>query len=405
MKKSSVVWLTITAVFISVFFTFQGARYVLYSIVLIFTVGKIYTNQIKNKIEVKRVLSSNRLFWGDREQVIVEIYNHSFIPALFLLIEDFVDFHLSYKQRFSFLTFVPPKGVKRFSYEIRGSKRGEYFLGPSRVSSSDFLGFFTWKKELRNKTPVVVYPQILITTAQARSTMQPFGEIKNPMPMFEDVSRIAGVREYRRGDELRRINWKLTAKHRKMMVNYFTPSISSGTMVFLNLYDGDYEFRYREAFQEFAIESAATIIYDLFKYKQEVGLVVNGEIARKSEIDGMAEEIEKGIIVIEQGKGPRHFVRILEVLARVKGQKEVDFTKTFREETTKLPWGTAVVSITPALTDEVVNFLLLMRENGHDVFVFVPSPVFKIYEGSELKTVGIKVFPIRRGEGTMEVIT
>ena len=76
----------------------------------------------------------------------------------------------------------------------------------------------------------------------------PLGTLVTSNPLYEDLTRSRSIRDYQRGDEPRRINWKVSARTGNLMVNEFESTISYPLMVFLNLAPEEYSLRTRELY-------------------------------------------------------------------------------------------------------------------------------------------------------------
>lgn len=83
--------------------------------------------------------------------------------------------------------------------------RGRQTVGPTRITARDPLGL--WEREFTHAetSTVLVLPQIRSLEGNASL----FGEFRGPT---SERDRFDGIREYRPGDPLRDINWKVSAK-------------------------------------------------------------------------------------------------------------------------------------------------------------------------------------------------
>jgi uncharacterized protein (DUF58 family) len=107
----------------------------------------------------------------------------------------------------------------------------------------------------------------------------PLGALISPNPLYEDLTRWRSLREYQSGDELRRINWKASARNSAdpsatLLVNEYEAAISCPLVIFLNLDPAEYELRKRELYFERAIEAAAALCLMAARDRQELGLIL-----------------------------------------------------------------------------------------------------------------------------------
>ena len=59
---------------------------------------------------------------------------------------------------------------------------------------------------------VMVYPKVVPLDGYDFASRRPIGEVRLTHRLFEDPTRIAGVRQYQKGDPLNRIHWRATAR-------------------------------------------------------------------------------------------------------------------------------------------------------------------------------------------------
>ncbi len=153
------------------------------------------------------------------------------------------------------------------TFSCRGHRRGGYIVGPVRVSGSDPFGFLVWKKQAGEHLRVIVYPSIF-TLELPNTGGLPAGNLSTNNKIYEDLTRFRSIREYIPGDDIKRINWKATAKTNKLYSNEFDPAHYFSVLIVLNLSTDDYPVRRRDFFIEHAAETAASAVYYFTKLKQ-----------------------------------------------------------------------------------------------------------------------------------------
>jgi hypothetical protein len=96
-------------------------------------------------------------------------------------------------------------------------------------------------------------------------------------PLYEDITRCRSLRPYNPGDELRRINWKASARmsfgHTDLMVNEYEATASYPLMIFLNIDKNEYPVKKQGWFIERTIEAACALCLRASREKQELGIV------------------------------------------------------------------------------------------------------------------------------------
>jgi uncharacterized protein (DUF58 family) len=197
-----------------------GERDLLRAGVLILTLpvlSALVVSRTRYRLSCTRRTDPSRLPVGHEAQVSVVLQNVSRLPTGILLVEDQVPYTLGDRARFV-VERIEPGGGREMVYRIRTDVRGRYQIGPLLVRLADPFGLveltrsFTSANRLTVTPPIVPLPHGRLTgswtgggDSRAR-TVATAGE--------DDVA----PREYRHGDDLRRVHWRSTARRGELMV-------------------------------------------------------------------------------------------------------------------------------------------------------------------------------------------
>ena len=131
---------------------------------------------------------------------------------------------------------LPSGQVARANYKIAASRRGTLILGPAIVEVSDPLGLSRRAKELGRPTEITVYPQTVDVDLPnpKTGTGELVDALKRAMRHQPTSSEFRSMREYSKGDDPRRINWKVSAKREDLVVNEYETDIAIDTLVTLD---------------------------------------------------------------------------------------------------------------------------------------------------------------------------
>jgi uncharacterized protein (DUF58 family) len=237
------------------------------------------------------------------------------------------------------------------------------------------LGSKTYEHQETEDDFVIVYPKIIPLQDLALPSQSPFGIVPSRERIFEDPTRIQGVREYKPGDSLRRMDWKTSARTGSLQVRRYEPAISLETAVFLNLNSDDYAQRYRSQSTELGIVVAASVAAHLTQRRQAVGLFTNGT-------DPFALPPAEGNVAPlvpahPPGKGREHLMAVLDLLARIErssGDNVLPFLDLLNRKSMGLPWGSTVIVITARDKEGLVDTLLSLRRRGLAVILVLTCP-------------------------------
>jgi uncharacterized protein (DUF58 family) len=113
---------------------------------------------------------------------------------------------------------LPARGRATARYHVRPSRRGAHSLGDHHVRYPSPLGLWIRQLDIPAELPVKVYPDVqAVRTYEllARQDREPSGLRASRRRGGE--SEFERLREYRTGDEFRSIDWKATARQKKLI--------------------------------------------------------------------------------------------------------------------------------------------------------------------------------------------
>ena len=231
---------------------------VLYLLALTYVLGRIWTHRAMRQIRTHRTLV-NRAFPGEEIPVSLRVTNDGWLPVPWVEIHDSLPVDLIAPPFYRRVLSLGSHQSRHFQYTLSCRKRGYYTIGPMSWHTGDLLGFVPRLTAQKETEYVIVYPQIVPLQKLGLPTRSPLASLPAPHPLFEDTSRVIGVRPYQAGDSPRHIHWTASAHNRALLVKRYQPAIARETMVCLTLDQADYPFTRLYAASELAIVTAASI--------------------------------------------------------------------------------------------------------------------------------------------------
>lgn len=335
----------------------------LYALAGIYILGRLWARQSLKAVTIER-RHDDRVFLNQRFPVQIEIHNKSRLPVLWLRLHDTIPLELSSASSFRWVISLSSREHLKLNYTLGGGRRGYYRLGPLVSQGGDLMGTATYKHQYHGDGLVIVYPQIVALRDLGFPSQSPFGTLPSRQRLFEDPTRIRGVRDYQPGDSLRRMDWKTSARVGSLQVRRYEPTMALETAIFLNLNSDDYPFRSRQDATELGIVVAASVATHLVEKRQAVSLVTNGYDPLQDPTRG--EEFES-VSTLPLRKGHEHLMQVLDLLARIERTGEdgaVPFLDVLNRQSLRLPWGSTVVVITAGEVDGLFDTLLALRRRG-----------------------------------------
>lgn len=375
--------------------------YVVYVLIGVFAVSRWYVPRSLARLKIERRFH-RRTFLSEPVEIEVHVKNPSRLPVLWLQLIESVPPELKAGPAVNSVIHLGPRGERHLAYEVRAMKRGYYRLGPMNIIAGDLFGFKETQVTLRSEF-LTVYPRIIPLDQLMLPSRLPFGTLASKQRLFEDPARPHGVRDYRLGDSLRLVNWKVSAHSDDLLVRTHQPAISLESSILLNLNTDDYSRRFRLDGPEWAIVVAASVASNLVAHRQAVGLVSNGlDPLLQSDLLGDEDasyETSSGRLMItktvpdgrEQEPQPRaaadlvarpipprpgrdHLMQILERLARLEGAATHDFASFAIQATRRLNWGVTLIVVAPDADTALSNTLHQLVRAGFNVVLLVIEP-------------------------------
>jgi uncharacterized protein (DUF58 family) len=321
------------------------------------------------RVSYARGLSVHRAFVGEEIEVQFSIANRKALPLPWIEIRESVPEAMPARD-----VHAAPSGAPGALYVTRSTslawyervswrhrflcaRRGYFSFGPVRLRSGDIFGLFPSDREIHSRDRITVLPRLVELPALGLPSERPFGETRSGLRMFEDPSRIAGVRDYRPGDPLKRIDWKATARRQALQSRIYDPSSSLHLLVALNVSTLEYVW---EGYDPVRLERAITVAGSVARWAEEeryaVGLVAN------STYPGADRPIS-----IAAGRDPDQLTHILEALAMVSPFVLAPLEDVLEEAARALPFGATIVVIAGYTNDALAARLVRLRRRGHPV--------------------------------------
>lgn len=164
-----------------------------------------------------------------------------------------------------------------WDFEVVCRHRGVYHLGPLEIMAGDPFGFYTRRQLLPERCEIVVYPRVVPLRRLGFLEASDLGRDRSRCNLQDNPDYLAGVRDYRPGDSLRRIHWPATARRGQLQVRLFEPAAAPALMLVLACDTFDFPWtRYRHDLFELAASALASIAWRAQQDGLPVGLLTNG---------------------------------------------------------------------------------------------------------------------------------
>lgn len=250
-----------------------------------------------------------------------------------------------------------------WSFEVQALERGFHPLGPSTIRSGDLLGLFPGIKENDDVQHLTVFPRVHRMEDLGLPADRPLGMIRGRNKLFEDPIRIAGLRDYRPGDPLRRIDWKASARTGDLQSRVYEPSAEQQLYIMVNIDTMEHAWEgYLRDELERTVSAAASIATWAAGNRFAVGLLANGAYPNADRPIRLAPSRSRDQIT-----------RVLEALAVVQPLTMGDLALQIRREAGRMSVGSTIVVIASLVPARLAGEILRLRVEGHHVAVIATS--------------------------------
>jgi len=269
-----------------------------------------------------------------------------------------------------------------YSYSLQCARRGSYQIGPLVAITQDPIGVAQRETVLCEPFELLVHPRI------TRVSDRPLTRLYEDPPIRPPVSRpwpsgmeFYGMREFRPGDDLRRIVWRAAARTGTLMVRDAEQGITDHLTVILDTdrgrhsRDGDFS----ESFEQ-AVEAAASLAVRHLAEGYEVRVEANaGPLTRSL-------------------RGQERSTQLLDIFAKVELDRE-PLAKVLRRLVADARRDAHTILVTPDVgRDEAVYLKLLIDKGVSITVVGIVWDDLRANDFAAVAALGCQVAPVRLGD-------
>lgn len=378
--------------------------YAMYALLGLLFVSRFLAQTWSNNIYAERRPSLRETEIGETLPVSVTVGNQGAIPIPWVLVEDYQPEHymrsrpprLTIEGRRQRITVLWGNSEKKLHYDVTPRMRGFYQFGPLILEGGDLFGLYRRFRVAAAPQFLLVYPRTVPLQGYDLSSRRPVGEIRLSHRLFEDPTRIAGVRAYQAGDPMNRVHWRTTARLGALHCKLYEPSTVAGATVLLDFNRDSYHTRGEPYRSELAVTTAMSLASAVYELGQQIGLVTNGrDAAERIRLEGWSTETDTGVadfltrrlalaqvasddaqarlhpVVVPTRRGPEQLQYLRETLARVELNDGLDLIGLIDEADSHLPRDATVIAIVPAVTPATAVALGSLKARGFAVEVIL----------------------------------
>lgn len=188
---------------------------VLLAVIPLLTV--LVLGRARYRLSCTRTVSPARVEAGQPARVVLEVANVSGSRCGLVLAEEHVPYVLGTRPRFV-LPGLEPGERRAISYPVQSDVRGRFSIGPLTLTLTDPFGMGEHRRSFSVQDELVVTPSVVALPPVALSGDWTGSGDTRPRAVAASGEDDSTTREYRQGDDLRRVHWRSTARRGELMV-------------------------------------------------------------------------------------------------------------------------------------------------------------------------------------------
>ena len=329
----------------------------------------IYRKFGLRNITYERWIGSPDAFEGDCVQMIERVSNKKLLPVPYLQVDSLIDPGLKFERKVkvdvkydqymnSMFNLFPYTRITR-RHTIKCIKRGCYDFDNATLIAGDILGFEVNREDIKFNSRLLVFPRIIPVDRIPFPSHNYIGNVSVKRWIVEDPFMVSGVREYRYGDPLNRINWNATAKAGNLQVHKQDYSADPEFMIYLNYEISDDMWDVVTDMD--AIETGISYAASIAQYAIENG-IKTGFACNGANRDNPREWVK-----YPPEGGSAQLYRIMECLAGLTSKRSVSFSAVLKEDADAGMTGMDIIIIAAYISDKAYEQIDILKMLGNSV--------------------------------------
>ncbi|MGV3608576.1 MAG: DUF58 domain-containing protein [Planctomycetaceae bacterium] len=386
--------------------------YAMYVVLALLAISRLLTKTWGEGLIAQRRASNTKVKLGDTVSMLITLENQGKLSVPWVLAEDviapaarmFRPPALELLGKSIMICSLEAREKKTMLYQIRCNRRGYFRIGPLVLETGDLFGLDRQYRVATEPIFLMVMPKVVELAGYDIASRRMMGEVRVAMQLYEDPTRISGIREYQLGDSLRRVHWPASARTGSLHSKVFEPSTIAGATLVLEFHKDFFPVSHEPVRSDLLVTAAASIANGLYQLGQQVGLVTNGRdaaeryhsetlekkaaekrvenrrLAQETALEELKNERLRPIQVPTQ-KGPETQQQIMETLARLELNEGLPFERLVLEVAGRMPRDATLLVFLPGGSVRHALALGNLRRRGFAVTVILA--VYEIYDFAE----------------------
>lgn len=316
----------------------------------------VFVSAARVRMGAMRTLLPERIAVGRSGEVQLDLWRSGRLPGGEVLLEDGVPYALGSRPRFV-VERLPQHRAVALRYPLQPVLRGIQQVGPLRATITDPFGLCEFERELIGHSRLLVVPTVAGLRGLPSGAGIGSGDDGSIRLHAGQGEADVVVRQYRQGDDLRKVHWRSTARRDEIMVRVEERPWRGGTTVLLDRRTAAHHGTGPTASIEWAVSFAASVCLHLRRCAHRVRLVS-----------------EHGSLLADTpGEGGEHYDNlVLDALAALQPTHQRDITSGY-----DLAEGQELIAVLGTVSNDSVHELTRYRPRGvRSLAVLLDTPAW-----------------------------
>ncbi len=350
---------------------------IFHGLLLTFGVSLIYILSKQRSIVIQVRFDKRMYSAGDDHEFITIIKNYGILPAPYVILKNKALAKINPKYNGD-AVWLGPDESKWIRTTVKFNQRGIYNFGELYLNISDLFSVFERSKNMNLSVPVKVYPKLYELNRFLAKGSDIFKNSVSSKTNIEDIYSTKDIRKYYQGDNLKRVNWKVSAKHGELYVRDLDTVSGEESNLFLDMSKDNFIIDDSGTAEEQLIDLCSSVVNYMELKGIKTKLFINASIHRRFDI--------------ESRDG---FNELMEYFIGQKSDSESSFVKFVNSNLTKIPKLSWIGIVTVGVSEELKDNLILMKDRGYNITVFYcASTLNNLSNMNVLKRIGVDCYSI-----------
>ena len=248
-----------------------------------------WVSRARYRLALVRTVTPQMVTAGQPASVELVLSNDARTPTGVLLLEERLPYVLGTRPRFV-LEGMGHGWRRHAHYQVRSELRGQFEIGPMTVRVSDPFGLVELGRAFRSTSRLTVTPRTVPLPVIPLGGAWTGSGDNRPRAFATGSAEDVTVRDYRRGDDLRRVHWRSSARVGELMVRREEQPWQSRATVFLDTRVTSHRGQGAASSLEAAVTAAASVAVHLTQRGYTVRLVTAAGERRDTEWHTLSAE-------------------------------------------------------------------------------------------------------------------